>query len=247
LASPYFPLVFDVARNFSTEEPTLIYVGEHCIIETTASDFDDAQQSWSDYSNYNPDLSLYKGNLHFDGLGEDYKDGLLMGSGQSKDRLVFPRPVQNPILVSVQTSPVDVPNPPMGPELDYWSNDHERALSYISSRSETKPSSFDEGSPPPRIANGNHGHSGRPDAEDVISCPDCMATFTGTYVRGNYNRHRRMRHAEGQHEQYTCMEDQCGRICSRQDALKKHLRNRHGFNNPCFRGQADGPNDFRLH
>jgi hypothetical protein len=106
-------------------------VREHCIIETTASDFDDAQQSWSDYSNYDPDLSLYKGNLHFDGLGEDYKDGLLVGSGQSKDRLVFPRPVQNPILVSVQTSPVDVPNPPMGPELDYWSNDHERALSYI--------------------------------------------------------------------------------------------------------------------
>ncbi|KAH3906680.1 hypothetical protein HBI56_229390 [Parastagonospora nodorum] len=233
-ACPYRPPVFDVARDFSSEKPTLGYAVEYCNIETTASDLRDAQQSWSDCSGYNPDLSLEEGNLSFDGLGEDYTDGLLMGSGQSKDRLVFPRPVQNPISVGVQTSPTDVLNPSMGPELEYWSNDHESALSYVGPRSDAKLSGFDEGSPPSRIAHGQHGHSVRPDAEDVIVCPDCMATFTGTHVRGNYNRHRRMRHAEGQHEQYTCMENQCGRMFSRQDALEKHLRNRHGLNTSLF-------------
>lgn len=212
--------------NLSMEEPTFRHAGEHLNIGTTASIFDDVQHCASAYSDYNFVRYLEEDNLYFNGLGENHTDGLLMGSGQSKERLVFPRPVVNPIPVGVQASPAEVPSSSIEFDSEYWSNDHESASPYVGPRSDAKLGGSEEGSPTPR-----NPHSGRSDAEDVTTCPDCMARFTGTYRRSNCARHRRRNHSREQYT-YTCTEDQCGKTFLRQDARRKHLWLRHGLNKP---------------
>ncbi|KAH5774905.1 hypothetical protein HBI16_100240 [Parastagonospora nodorum] len=61
----------------------------------------------------------------------------------------------------------------------------------------------------------------------TLSCPECPTTFSGPYGRGNYNRHRRHKHAPSGSQEYPCEVKGCGKTYLRPDARLKHYRKRH--------------------
>ncbi|KAJ8116239.1 hypothetical protein OPT61_g2298 [Boeremia exigua] len=63
---------------------------------------------------------------------------------------------------------------------------------------------------------------------DVLYCPlkGCDAKFTGHYRKGNFSRHRRLRH-DGPKKRYPCEDPSCTRVFQRTDARLKHHRAEH--------------------
>jgi hypothetical protein len=68
-----------------------------------------------------------------------------------------------------------------------------------------------------------------PDVDpDVLLClkEGCAANFSGTYRRGNLQRHMRLKHG-AEERTYQCEAKNCRRIFKRQDARLKHYRKQH--------------------
>jgi uncharacterized Zn-finger protein len=59
---------------------------------------------------------------------------------------------------------------------------------------------------------------------------ECGATYVGLYGKSNFQRHRRLKHRQGQgppERQYDCEEHGCPKSYKRQDARIKHYRTYH--------------------
>lgn len=63
--------------------------------------------------------------------------------------------------------------------------------------------------------------------DDFLTCgePDCTASFTGAFRRGNLHRHIRLVHIRDR--KYHCGVSGCGKTFNRSDALRKHQRVKH--------------------
>lgn len=68
-----------------------------------------------------------------------------------------------------------------------------------------------------------------PTTSDHLSCnePGCMAAFSGTYRKGNLERHKRLYHKGKDPSYYSCEDDNCAKTFRRPDARLKHYRRNH--------------------
>jgi uncharacterized C2H2 Zn-finger protein len=63
-----------------------------------------------------------------------------------------------------------------------------------------------------------------PEAQEVLLCELCDASFVGNHRRGNLGRHKRLKHVS---VEFPCEEGRCERIFRRKDARLKHYRKHH--------------------
>lgn len=63
---------------------------------------------------------------------------------------------------------------------------------------------------------------------DIISCGayGCTSSFRGEYRKGNFERHRRMKHRSNE-SIYACASPSCKTVFRRKDARLKHYRKHH--------------------